>query len=510
MAVESIEYVNSENMAVTVLEAPFTEFDAELGTLIPNATVARRVVYFMSTVTLGLQATPWARDYQREGGAERPQGTLCPALRRLPNVGSMTTELVAAGVNAMRPVVNLAVALPGLVRLWRQGRACPAVTHGHSLLRRCGDGVFSLDDAFESLERANAHFWAGLGIVASRARDLGQEDVANVADGVAYFGQGTGLAVGGQARYLIQSMQLPFSKVTVGVLSSVMPPGAGVFSAASFVTASPLRVARFSYAMVSGAVADAIPLAIRLERDARDRPAARQLLRVFSDRFYAGKDGYYRSVTSSLLQACAGASLTLGYTNAWAALLRKQCEASALAMQGAYDALSSILVDVPFAKCLCVDAAAAGANFESYAMENCYYFAPAHLRPTLLGMIQRAVLGTDGGQQGMCEALVGRAGEAMAGSMRPFFVKQLQVRAFPPSPSPPSHARLKPGRKQRAGQRADLLQRRLPHRARRPRRGEVHGLPGQPLRHGPDPRARGLLLRVRHDDHVRRKVRPRL
>jgi hypothetical protein len=42
VAVESIEYINAENMAVTVLEASFREFDAETGTLIAGAKLATR------------------------------------------------------------------------------------------------------------------------------------------------------------------------------------------------------------------------------------------------------------------------------------------------------------------------------------------------------------------------------------------------------------------------------------------------------------------------------------
>jgi hypothetical protein len=66
--------------------------------------------------------------------------------------------------------------------------------------RRCGRDLFSLEDFFESMERANSHFWTGFGIVATRIRDLGADDIANVVDGVAYFGDGTTLAVGGSTR----------------------------------------------------------------------------------------------------------------------------------------------------------------------------------------------------------------------------------------------------------------------------------------------------------------------
>lgn len=80
----------------------------------------------------------------------------------------------------------------------------------------------------------------------------------------------------------------------------------------------------------------------------------------------------------------------LGYTNPWAVLIRKQCEAVPVAVQGVYDLAMSLLVDVPFAKCICVDAATRGSNFERYAMDNCYFFAPTHLKPVILGLIENA------------------------------------------------------------------------------------------------------------------------
>ena len=81
----------------------------------------------------------------------------------------------------------------------------------------------------------------------------------------------------------------------------------------------------------------------------------------------------------------------IGYTNPWAVQMRKQCKASPLAVQGVYDLAMSLMVDVPFAKCMCVDAAKSGSNFERYATGNCYYFAPTHLKP--LGLVEDRLCG---------------------------------------------------------------------------------------------------------------------
>lgn len=280
---------------------------------------------------------------------------------------------------------------------------------------------------FDSLERSNAHFWSGFGIVATRIRGLGEDTTANVIDGVAYFGEGTTLAVAGSSRYLVRSFRMPLGQVQVVVLNTIMPPGARVFSVGSFVTMNPLRVARFSYRLVTGAIADVIPLAVRVDRDSRDTQAVRGILYAFTNRLYESRQEYYAGITLGMLQGCSGISLMLGYSNPWATLLRKQCEATAVAMQGVFDVFLAILIDVPFAKCLCVDAAARGANFETYAMDYCYYFAPARLKPLLFGMIQDAVNGGSTGIAGMCSALVEFASSSVSDSMKPYFTAQLQV-----------------------------------------------------------------------------------
>ena len=116
---------------------------------------------------------------------------LCPAMRRLPNLGSLSAEILVAGVELIRKVFDLAITLPGLVEIWGKQQTCSLVTHGHSFLRRCGRDLLSLDDFFEAINRANAHFWRSFSLVAERVRRLEQDKLANLIDGVAYYGEST-------------------------------------------------------------------------------------------------------------------------------------------------------------------------------------------------------------------------------------------------------------------------------------------------------------------------------
>lgn len=187
VSVTGLEYINEENIAVTVLYAAFDEYDPFTGLLVKDASKATYKVYFLSTETMGLSETPWSR----EAMLSATEGMLCPAMRRLPNLGSLSTEVIVAGIEIVRKVIDIGISLPGLIEIWGKQQSCSLVTHGHSLLTRCGSDLLSLDNFFEALNKANGHFWRSFSLVAERIRDLDEDNLANVVDGVAYYGEST-------------------------------------------------------------------------------------------------------------------------------------------------------------------------------------------------------------------------------------------------------------------------------------------------------------------------------
>lgn len=236
---------------------------------------------FLSTVTMALAPTPWERDIAVATGI--PEGVLCPAMRRTPNIGSMFTELLSASVNMLRPLVSLVISLPGLIDVWGSRRSCPLTTHGHSILQKCGSDILSLDDFFESIGRANAHYWRSFSMAASWVRKSGENRAANVIDGVAYYGDSTLVPlVGVQSRQVMRTMRIPMGRLTVGLTSSAIGAGSG-----APLVANPLRMAHFSYKLVVGSIADIIPLLVRVDRSKGDeRDATREILSVMTNRFY--------------------------------------------------------------------------------------------------------------------------------------------------------------------------------------------------------------------------------
>lgn len=223
VAVVGLEYINDENIAVTILKASFFDYSPDTGLLRPDARNATYVVKFLSTVTMSMRDTPWDRD-SSSAAASAAEGSLCPAMRRLPNVGSLLAEASVALVEVVRKVLDVVLVLPGLVQMWDRQQSCPLVTHGHSLLQRCGSDLLSMDDFFDALNRANAHFWRSFSIVAERVRDLGVDRVANVIDGVAYYGEST-ISPTTAFSSFVRTVKLPTKEMGTQAMQGVMLVG---------------------------------------------------------------------------------------------------------------------------------------------------------------------------------------------------------------------------------------------------------------------------------------------
>lgn len=206
-------------------------------------------------------------------------------------------------------------------------------------------------------------------------------------------------------------------------MKAVIPMGQGLIANDVAISMNPLRIAQFSYKLVTASITDIIPLAVRATRNSKDIEAVREILYIFNNQLYESRDAYYSSITLGMLQGCNGLSLILGYTNPWAQLLRKQCEAFPVMMQGLYDLVLSMLVDVPFAKCICVDER--GNNFVKYAMDNCYYFAPKHMKPVMLSLIENAQVSKN--VEAACSIMVDYAKSGIINSMQPWFSVQFQA-----------------------------------------------------------------------------------
>ncbi|KAJ1480768.1 hypothetical protein T484DRAFT_1900515 [Baffinella frigidus] len=99
--VTSMEYLNDQNIAVQVLRSSVTSYDPNIyefsDTMFRGQNGGHMVsyrTYFLNPETMRLRMDMmWEED---NAASELGQGLLCPSQRRMPDVGSMTAEVVAS------------------------------------------------------------------------------------------------------------------------------------------------------------------------------------------------------------------------------------------------------------------------------------------------------------------------------------------------------------------------------------------------------------------------------
>ena len=99
------------------------------------------------------------------------------------------------------------------------------------------------------------------------------------------------------------------------------------------ISANPMRMAQFSYDLITSVIMEIIPLAVKAGKDSRNKEVIREILAVLNNKLYQARDAYYNAITLGMIQGCNGVGLMLGYTNPWALWVRKQCEIMPLAVQ---------------------------------------------------------------------------------------------------------------------------------------------------------------------------------
>lgn len=421
VSVRALEYLNEDNIAVTVQSSRVTTWDAATGQF-RNATTK---TYWLNPATMRLRATIWQTD-PASSGVPTAVPELCPALQRLPRIGSFVAELANAGLFLLRFAVYAVAYSPGLVEVWRTGPRCPAPGSAmhHSVLANCGERVYQLDDFFDSLNDAGALFWHGLSLVARLVAPSDRPEAAaplvNVLDGMSQYGQGAVDAWAGtqgvltltkaplreQAEQLWATVRSATVRDAAGMLAGLAMPGAGALAWGRFV----YRVF-MTYALI----------VLKRFLDPLTDVTAAQAFTLFWANLYDLQDEFSSTVTDRVLLACGGIKLMFGVDNPWATLLYHQCAASAELTEGLLRLTVDIFVQIPMAKCVCKDAA--GQSVTRFVLERCAPSLPVSLRPTLYAIANEAS-GAVPAPGMTCGRVLDTVKASMTGSMDAWFENQ--------------------------------------------------------------------------------------
>ena len=417
VSVARLEYLNEDNIAVVVKYSTYAEYDVGTGAI--NGPNSGYRTYWLNPPTMKVSTTVWQTSVPASNYA-----TLCPAMQRLPRVGTLGAELVNAGVFLVRWAVNAILYTPGMAPIWRDGGSCPApgASHRHSILMSCGQTLFSLDDFFDSLDDANAVAWHSLTVIAQLTAPAGTDPgtvspLLDILQGMDQFGYAS-VDLWSARSEVISLLQVPvFDQVdkTMAVITSNVGSDTMMISGVFKVGTATIAWARFIYKAVSE-----VALVIAKEVvQGRDQTAQHIWQAVWAT-LYDLQSEYTSVITDRNLMACGGLKLMFGVDNPWANLLYSGCAMNAEYYASVLRMTMDVFVEIPMVKCVCKDSA--GLNARSYVEGTCAPNLPVTIRPKLYMIVnQLQGLTSSNFQQMACARVVADMQTKLQGELDPVF-----------------------------------------------------------------------------------------
>lgn len=416
--VEQLEYINENNIAVTVRRTDVT------------ASFVEHRTYWLNAQTMQLNTPeqgPWQDRIQSTTTALGAY-TLCPALQVLPELGTLAAGLINAAIHLVKAVVGAVVYFPGIINLWSSGTVCPLHTRGHSVLQQCGSEAFLLDDFFASLQASTNVFWSSLALLSAAvgrttANTDASEFVQNALNGLSRYGAGS--IDLWTASFKVLGVMKAGPSTVIGSMPTTLllgAEGAGAWMQGGFkVSANTLGWARFGYTSLVK-IAMTITQNVLLGQPVGSGRAWRIVVNILDEM----RGQYEGDVVDSMRQSCAGISLMMGLTNPWAVFVYQQCIAANTALSTGVDLTLSIFNLAPFASCMC--SGSSGQVFGDYARIYCVPEASTRLRPVLLRMIQASAAPTEGSSlnsaQRLCQGMIDYTKSQMVAAVQPWFDAQ--------------------------------------------------------------------------------------
>jgi len=402
--IESMEYVNEQNIAVVVQVADQT-FDPQK----MRGSGSQYVTYWLDPNTMSIQQTKMWRGDSAETLAEGVAACLTGPVA-LPRLGTIAAELVNAGVFMARFVIIGVVSAPGLVTHWRaSGTTCPLDSKGHSVIASCGGDVYNLDDMFDSIEDASANFWSILSFLANVISSTPAAKVLPLTDilrGTAAIGTAT-VSIYEVSGGAVSLLKTPVPAQLETLFGVVM--GRGTMQSAGKVVASGSAWSRFT-ARVLITAATSVVIAACSVPDV----TISSLLKIFLHGLYDQRAAFQAIIVDRAQGGCEGVRVIFGGDNPWADVLYSLCMSSAHMLKGGYDLGMSLFVEAPMVKCVCKDAA--NHDIRAYVARWCAPATPTTLRPTLL-----SIMALESDATLLCPRVIEHVRVSILGTMEPWF-----------------------------------------------------------------------------------------
>lgn len=359
MAVD-FDYINEDNLALTVLKTTLANINVYSLTAIDEALALYEIIWVNPNTLETRMDTMWMPE---ASSPALTQGFLCPSQRRMPNAGSMLAEAANAIVFLIRMPINVFLSSPSILEF--AANKCPLLNRGHHLLKNCGKELFSLEDFFSSVYRANALFWQSFSIIADQfgpgtPQSFINGAVAAAENRLTYLPYVAG-GLDGIGNVKVSEVPALLADSIAGLPSPI--------AMANIAMQNPVAIFQFYYNTGSKMLVDIM----------RASQQSISVANLFWNVVASSLEDYDVIVLQRMRRICSSFSIMVGYNTPLGKLTERWCTAHVEFQKGILSMAAVFFVDVPLMDCICIKSR--GSVLSQYVAQKCWPDAPDMLKP---------------------------------------------------------------------------------------------------------------------------------
>jgi hypothetical protein len=378
MKVTGLEYINADNLLLTVLAATPRDWDWQSEDVFAGRAFEYRF-YFVHpnrhdcTDPNDAQTMYTCWRSAEDGMFSAPDtsvsetGALCPMLQRMPKWGSMVTEVLVAQVQLVRVALDALFVFPLIVRggigdLFEQ-RARPTF---HAFLDASGNTLFDLEDTLQAMQLSAFYMAGTFSRTATLMQTLGVQELETVLIGTARVFEYTKAAsmvedvVFGQTA---QSVSGPYGRLVSSFGSSttdaapLSTPGTPV----SLSTDGSTRWVRVFQSIAGPSVSwSRITVKVlrkmllkAIRKGELKRLVAREMVSTLLTSVYESEQDIARGMLDNMKTICDATGQIIGRTNSWGEAVRHSCLLVPESMQAVMKTTLILTIDYQVMDCVC-------------------------------------------------------------------------------------------------------------------------------------------------------------
>ena len=376
MKVTALEYLNADNLLLTVLAATPGDWDWTTESVISGRPFEYRF-YFVhpnrhDCTDDGAPETMYTCWRSAEDGmfsapiaSVSETGALCPMLQRMPKWGSMVTEILVSQVYLARVLLDALFVMPLLVRgsIGDVFEQHPQPTF-HSLLDASGTTLFELEDTLHAMQMSAFHAANTIARAGALMRTLGAPELETVLVGTARVFELTTAASMVEKQVLgnsINALSAPLDRFLTMLASSSTEaaPMSPPLAPADMATAASSKWLT-GFKSIAGSSVSWSRITVKIMRKVFIKVlvkmrglALRDMASSLITSTYESQNEMSRGLFDNMKSVCDASGQIIGRTNSWGQSVRESCMLVPESIEAIVHVILILTVDYQVMDCVC-------------------------------------------------------------------------------------------------------------------------------------------------------------